>query len=264
MNKTILITGGTGTVGSKLVEHFFYKKYNVIFTTKNDDEITKLIKKINIKNYNKPSPKLRLTNNKILGISIDLTKNKSYEIILKFIEKNNLYPNYLINCARSLSYLKVNIDGFTRRPEWLGEFTLDVIVPYELSIKLTDQKNSKLKSIINISSIYGIVPPNPSIYKNPKIESPIQYGVSKAAQIHLTKELAIRLSNKNIQVNSISFGGIKGRANKNFIKKYSKLCPLKRMLEQDEVIGSIDFLVSTNSSNITGHNLVVDGGWTVW
>ncbi len=252
--KTILITGGTGVIGKKLVEHFFNKNYNIIFTAKENNETKELIESIKTKNCN----------NQLLGIALDLTKEKSYETILKKIEQNNLYPNFLINCARNISFLKVDNDGFAKRNEWLGELTLDVIVPYELSIKLAYQKNSNLESIINISSIYGVVPPNPIIYKNPKTESPIQYGVAKAAQIHLTKELSIRLAEKNIKVNTISFGGIKGRANKDFVERYSKLCPLKKMLDQSEVIGSVDFLVSSHSSSITGHNLVVDGGWTVW
>lgn len=112
--------------------------------------------------------------------------------------------------------------------------------------------------------MYGIVPPNPSLYKNPEQDSPIQYGVAKAAQIHLTKELAIRLASKNIKVNAISFGGIEGRVDNEFRNKYAKLCPLKNMLKEEDVIGAIDFLASNNSVGMTGHNLVIDGGWSVW
>ena len=94
--------------------------------------------------------------------------------------------------------------------------------------------------------------------------SPIYYGVSKAAEIHLTKELAARLSDKKIRVNSISFGGFEGRVSKSFKKRYSKMCPLGRMLKPEEVFKPIWFLCSDQSSGATGHNLVIDGGWTIW
>lgn len=252
MTKTILITGGTGIVGSQFVKHFFNKEYDVVFLAKEKYEIDELIKKINIKNKK----------NSLKGFAIDLTKLNSTTELIKILESERIYPTNLINCARSLQYLKIDTDGTTKRPEWLGEFTLDVIVPYELSVNIARQKHSKLKSIINISSMYGIVPFNPNLYNNPSIEAPIQYSVAKAAQIHLTKELAVRLS--PIKVNTISFGGIEGRVDEDFKKRYSNLCPLKKMLKKEEVINAADFLITSENISITGHNLVVDGGWSIW
>ncbi len=252
MTKTILITGGTGVVGSQLVKHFFNKKYNVVFLAKEKTEIKNFIVKNNIKNKK----------NNLKGFSIDLSKSNAITKLLKTLETAKIYPTHLINCARSLNYLKVDSNGITRRPEWLGEFTLDVIVPYELSVNIANQKHSKLKSIINISSMYGIVPFNPALYNNPSTDAPIQYSVSKAAQIHLTKELAVRLS--PIKVNAVSFGGIKGRVDEDFKKRYSNLCPLKKMLKKEEVINAVDFLINSSDISITGHNLVVDGGWSIW
>lgn len=255
MNETIFITGGTGKVGTQLVKHFFEKQFNVIFTSLEQSEIDTLINQLNQKSSKK---------NQILGLVINLMEKDFTTKILKIFKKTKLQPNHLINCARSLNFLKIGEDGVTQRQEWVGELTLDIIVPYELSMAVANQSDSKLSNIINISSMYGIVPFNPNLYKNPKQESPIQYSVSKAAQIHLTKELAIRLSGQNIKVNTISFGGIEGRVDEEFKKKYSQLCPLKKMLKEEEVIGAVDFLVSDQSNYITGHNLVVDGGWTIW
>ena len=249
--QTILITGGTGKVGSQLVKHFLKNDVNIVFLSKTQEEVDFFITTIN-KTQN------------ILGFAIDLVDKNSILKILSFLEKKQAIPNYLINCARNLDNLKTDTNGITQRKEWINELTLDVIIPYELSMALAKQSNSKLEGIINISSMYGVVPPNPNLYKNPELESPIQYGVAKAAQIHLTKELAIRLAPKNIKVNAISFGGIEGRVDKEFKKKYAKLCPLERMLKEDEVIGAVDFLISKHSTYITGHNLIVDGGWSVW
>ena len=111
--------------------------------------------------------------------------------------------------------------------------------------------------------MYGVVAPTPSLYDNFEESSAVHYGVSKAAQIHLTKELAVRLAPK-IRVNCVSFGGIKGRTDENFENRYKNLTPLQRMLEEEDVVGPIDFLVSDNSTNMTGQNIKVDGGWTIW
>ena len=256
MTKTVLITGGTGKVGTQIVQHFFKKGLNIIFIAKEQKETNLLIKKIK-KIYN------NLTN-QIFGLATNLIKKNFHKKVIELLNDKKISPNYLINCVRNLDFLKIGSDGITQRQEWLGELTLDVIVPYELSMALANQENCKLEHIINISSMYGIVPPNPFLYNKPEIESPIQYGVAKAAQIHLTKELAIRLAPQNIRVNSISFGGIEGRVNEEFKKKYAQLCPLKNMLKKEEIIGAIDFLASNKSVGMTGHNLVVDGGWTVW
>ena len=113
--------------------------------------------------------------------------------------------------------------------------------------------------------MYGIVAPNKKIYVDGYNSSPSFYGVAKAAQIHLTKELSVRMANHRIRVNSISFGGVEGRVNNSFKKKYAQLCPIGRMLKPSEIFEPIWFLANENSSSgATGHNLVIDGGWTIW
>jgi NAD(P)-dependent dehydrogenase (short-subunit alcohol dehydrogenase family) len=254
MNKTILITGGTGKVGSQLVKHFYTLGWNVLFTAFQQEEADLIQTQL----YNK-----NMTN-KITGMAVDLEQENIGNNLRKFVESEKLYPNCLVNCARSLNYLKISPSGQTMRPEWMGEFKLNVVIAYELAIALANQDNSILESIINISSMYGVVPANPNLYKNPTLESPIQYGVTKAALIHLTKELAIRFANKKIKVNAISFGGIEGRVDDEFKKRYAQLCPFERMLQDNEVVGAVEFLATNQSTFITGHNLVVDGGWSVW
>ena len=95
-------------------------------------------------------------------------------------------------------------------------------------------------------------------------QSPLHYSVAKAAQVQLTRELAVRLAPKGIRVNGICFGGVEGRADEAFVDRYRQLCPAGRMLRDDEVVGPVDYLVSDASSGMTGHNMMVDGGWTTW
>lgn len=245
MTKTILITGGTGKVGKQLVYHFEKNGFNVVFISRDNNKIKEIVK----------------DSKNITGLKFDLLDKNFIPDLLNTLKEKNIKIDYLINNARCLDYLEVEEDGSIKRENWLNEYLLDVVVPYELSINL--EKNMPLSKIINIASIYGIVTFNPNLYEG-EFNPLLQYSCAKAALIHLTKELAVKFSDKNIQVNSISFGGIEGRVNDSFQERYAKLCPLKRMMKEEDVIGSVDFLVSENSEYITGQNIIVDGGWSVW
>ena len=164
---------------------------------------------------------------------------------------------YLI-CKRFVSCLTCSVESTA------CFFLLDVIVPYELTMALAMQKNSRLSRVINIGSQYGSVVANPNLYDDPVAQSPLHYSVCKAALAHLTKELAVRLASKNIQVNCIAFGGVEGRVDEQFKARYAKLCPMGRMLQDKEVCGPVDMLLSDHFSGMTGHVLNVDGGWGIW
>ena len=137
-----------------------------------------------------------------------------------------------------------------------------VIFPYLLTNLVLDM--GKLCTVVHVSSMYGVVAPTPALYGGSLATSPIQYGVAKAAQIHLAKEQSVRLAPFGVRVNAVSFGGITGRESKEFSLRYNTLAPLGRMLDLSDVVGAVDFLVSDASKGMTGHNLIVDGGWTTW
>lgn len=125
-----------------------------------------------------------------------------------------------------------------------------------------------MKSIVNISSMYGVVSPNPEIYEgNTSLHNPAIYGVLKSGLIQFTKYSAIHLAEKNIRVNSISpgpFPSEKTQENTEFIKLIEKKVPLKRIGEPTELAGLVTFLLGNAASYITGENIMVDGGWTAW
>ncbi len=244
----VLITGGTGLLGKEIIKGFVKKNKKVYFTSTSNDKINQFLKSLEIK-YRKNCIPIVQKFNTIEDINIFIQNYKK----LNF--------NILINNARDISNLKIKYKNNDIFHSFNREFFLAVYLPYFLSTKL-NQKH--LKTIVNISSMYGVVPPNKNLYEDQYESSPIYYGVSKAAEIHLTKELAVRLSEKKIRVNSISFGGFEGRVNKKFKFRYSKMCPLGRMLNLNEIFPSVWFLCSEESSGATGHNLVVDGGWTIW
>jgi NAD(P)-dependent dehydrogenase (short-subunit alcohol dehydrogenase family) len=122
-------------------------------------------------------------------------------------------------------------------------------------------RNKAAKSIVNISSIYGVVSPRPSIYQN--TEKHIGYSLAKASVIQLTRHMAVHLA-PDIRVNCIVLGGVEHNQNEKFKALYSEHVPMGRMMKKDEIHGLVEFLCSDSSSYVTGSIIPVDGGWTAW
>ena len=124
-------------------------------------------------------------------------------------------------------------------------------------------------SIIQTASIYGAVGPDQRIYEGSeymgrKINTPAVYSTSKAAVIGLTRHLATYWADRGIRVNALTPGGVASGQNEEFASRYAARVPLGRMAARDEMVGAAVFLASDLASYVTGHNLVVDGGWSVW
>ncbi|WP_254245178.1 SDR family oxidoreductase [Hymenobacter sp. BRD67] len=121
--------------------------------------------------------------------------------------------------------------------------------------------------IINVASMYGLVAPDFEVYADaPQFLNPPHYGAGKAAMIQLTKYFASYLGPENIQVNCVSPGAFpsdKVRQNTGFEGELRRRIPLGRVGEPQDVAGAFVFLSSAASNFVTGHNLVVDGGWTI-
>lgn len=250
--QSILITGGTGKLGRVFVQYFAEKGWQVVFTATNSERSVKLEKE------------LAGAPGSVLGVTVDLTRANSARDLVDILSEKGLSPEHLVNNARSLKSLDVGVDGFTRREDFAAEFLLDVIVPYELTVALSQQENSALRTVVNIGSQYGSVATNPWLYEGDSSKTPIQYGVAKAALSHLTRELAVRLAEDDIRVNCVAYGGIEGRVDSAFKERYEQLAPMGRMLSEDDLAGPLEFLVSDQSGAMTGQTLMADGGWTIW
>lgn len=118
-------------------------------------------------------------------------------------------------------------------------------------------------SIINVASIYGHCGPDWGLYEGTQMGNPAAYAASKGGLLQLTRWLATTLS-PDIRVNAISPGGIARGQAPAFVEKYCARTPLGRMAEEEDFVGSIAFLASDMSKYMTGENLHVDGGWSIW
>ncbi len=124
-------------------------------------------------------------------------------------------------------------------------------------------KASKHGSIINVSSIYGLVGPDMRLYDDTTMGNPAAYAASKGGLLQLTRWLATVLA-PAVRVNAISPGGVGRNQPQAFHTRYVARTPLGRMATEEDIKGAAAYLASDLSAYVTGHNLVVDGGWTTW
>ena len=166
--------------------------------------------------------------------------------------------------------------GDTRFPGWAVPFDEQTTEAWERALRvnltsafalaqsarkaLTDSGHG---SIVFISSIYGLVGPDMSLYEGTSMANPAGYGASKAGLLQLMRHLSTVLA-PDVRVNAISPGGVWRQQPEQFHNRYRVRTPLGRMATEEDLKGAVAYLSSDLSSYVTGHNLVVDGGWTVW
>lgn len=122
-------------------------------------------------------------------------------------------------------------------------------------------------AIVNISSMYGMVSPKPQNYEGTPFGSSINYGAAKAALLQVTRFAAAYLAPMGVRVNAISPGPFpmgKVLEDELFMSRLASNVPLGRIGQPEEIKGAVVFLASPASSYMTGQNLVIDGGWTIW
>lgn len=123
-------------------------------------------------------------------------------------------------------------------------------------------------SIVLFSSMYGLVAPDPKIYTPPMAPNPIDYGASKAALIQMCRYMAVHFGRRGVRFNCVApgpFPNPKIQADfPQFIAQLNARTALGRIGRCEEVVGPTLFLLGDGASYVTGHTLVVDGGWTTW
>lgn len=194
-------------------------------------------------------------------------KDRKYRVICSDIK---LQPYLDLTCMLSVSNLfrMYKICGFVNcaYPKDFESHCNYVMLSTENIITnmiLRNGKDNISKSIINLSSIYGMVGPDFSIYKNTEVkQTPSWYAMAKGAIIAYTKYMATKYACENIRVNCISPGGVYNNHSEEFVKNYSSKVPMKRMANPIDICGMIEFLLSERSSYITGQNICIDGGYT--
>lgn len=176
---------------------------------------------------------------------------------------NKIKTNCLVNCfaindhvdkkRKKQTIFNISLESFSK--------FLNVNLTALFSVCREFARNNMKGTIVNFSATTGLVSARPDLYDGS--HKHIGYSVSKAGVINMTKFLATHLA-PNIRVNCIAPGGVEYNQNQEFIKRYSKFTPLKRMMRKNEVNDLVEYLCSEKSSYVTGSIFVVDGGWTAW
>lgn len=174
----------------------------------------------------------------------------------------------LVHCA---AYI-----GDTRIPGWAVPFEEQTIDAWDAAVRvsltsafiLAQEARESLSvsgygSVILFASIYGMAGPDFSLYEGTDMANPGGYAAAKGGLIQLTRYLATAMAPR-VRVNAISPGGVWRNQPDLFHQRYVAKTPLGRMATEEDLKGAVTYLASDLSSYVTGHNLVVDGGWTTW
>ena len=255
--KYIIITGANGYL-SKFFSLKICHSYNLILWDIKFDK--HFINKLNKKSKDYKS--------KIIFQTTDITNRQNICNNLSELSDLNIYG--LINCASLNPQPNVQYPDYFKNYEdfinvWNKE--LDISLKgymsciYEVSKVMSKFKNG---TIINFSSDLGIISPNQNIY-NKSSPKPIVYSISKHGIIGMSKYFSTLFSSKGIRVNSLCLGGVFNKKfDKKFLSQFSKLVPIGRMSDLEEIISPILFLLDEKNTYMTGHSLVIDGGRTIW
>lgn len=123
-------------------------------------------------------------------------------------------------------------------------------------------------SLVLFSSMYGVVAPDPRLYRPPLTPNPVDYGVSKAGVLQLARYVAIHYGPHGIRCNAVTPGPFPNpqvqAEQPAFVAELNRKTALNRVGTNAEIVGPTLFLLSDTASYVTGHSLVVDGGWTAW
>jgi NAD(P)-dependent dehydrogenase (short-subunit alcohol dehydrogenase family) len=203
-----------------------------------------------------------------LPLECDLSRQLEVQAVPPRVIQSCGRLDILVNCAAfvGLSQLSGWAVPFPEQcPDtWRSALEVNLTAPFVLTQACAAALESAGHgSVINIGSIYGLVGPDLSLYEGTDLGNPAAYAASKGGLLQLTRWLATALAPK-VRVNSITPGGVWRNQPDAFYRRYLARTPLGRMASPEDLKGAVAYLASDLSAYVTGHNLIVDGGWTAW
>ncbi len=241
-DKVIILTGSSGLIGKATHDNLLSNGAKVVLVDKNISHFPEQ-----------------------MSYKYDITNENDIDLLVQEVMNNQGRIDGLVNLAYprtkdwglkfediSLTSWRENVDMQLNSVFYLCQQVLEIM------------KKQYSGAIVNIASIYGVVGNDFTIYEEYEGTSPAAYSAIKGGIVNFSRYLASYYGKYNIRVNCVSPGGIIDEKNQHpsFIKRYSNKSPLKRLGNPEEIAPAITFLLSEEASFITGHNLMVDGGWT--
>lgn len=254
--QVVIVTGGHGRLGRQFSRAIVERGGRVVVIDRvQDPQVTDSVR--------------------MRSICADVTSRVSLEEALRDIESHFGSPTGLVNCAAldSPPGAPPEENGpFETYPETAWDAVLDVNLKGAFLCSQVFGGRMAARgegSIINISSIYGMVSPDQHLYEYRRRQGetfykPVAYSASKSGLLNLTRYLATYWAERGVRVNTLTLAGVFDHQHPAFLAEYQKKVPLGRMARADEYDGVVVFLLSRAASYITGSNLVADGGFTAW
>ncbi|MEK3901679.1 SDR family oxidoreductase [Paenibacillus sp. FSL R7-0179] len=253
--KAAVVTGGAGYLGTAIAEGLAEAGAAVYLVSSNGQRCKETAEAI-----------ARTTGAACFGKAMDIRQEASVRECIQSIAEAAGSIDILVNNAAFSSAARL---ADMSEEQWLagldgtinGTFRcVKAILPY-----MVEQKRG---SIINVSSMYGLVSPNPEVYGDSGMDNPANYGAGKAAIGQFTRYIACHFGQHGIRANTVSPGPFPNAAvqaaDPQFIQDLKRKNPLGRIGTPEDLKGVMVFLASAASSYVTGENISVDGGWTAW
>ena len=238
-DKIIIVTGGSGLLGREIVKNLESKGAIAINTDINVDT--------------------DLNNN---TLNVDITSENSIlnaiKLVVEFYGKidglvNNAYPR---TKDWGTKFEEISYES------WQKNVDMQMNTTFLFIQKVMPELLKNKGSVVNITSIYGVVGNDLTIYENTSITTAAPYSAIKGGIINFTRYLASYYGRQGVRVNCVSPGGILDKQHNIFIANYERKVPMGRMGNPDDIAPAVSFLLSDDAKYITGQNLIVDGGWT--
>lgn len=239
-NKIIIVTGGNGLLGREIIN--------------------------------------KITSEGAICINVDISHETSEDLSLLNCDITD--PTSIDTCVEQIINKYGKIDGlvnnaYPRTQDWGNKFEDIKYSSWKLNVDwqlnsyfyFAQQVSKHMKqqnkgSIVNMSSVYGIVGPDFTVYDSTAMTMPAAYSAIKGGIVNFSRYLASYLGPYSVRVNTVSPGGIFDNQNPVFVDNYNKKVPMRRMGLPTDISPSVVFLLSDDAGYITGQNLAVDGGWT--
>ena len=251
-NKIIVVTGGAGLLGSHFCSAIAEEGGTAIIADLDIAASTVVVEKIRASGGEAEALVLNITD----SISVDnliTSLNERYGRIDAVV--NNAYPR---NKSYGGGLEDITFRDFCENVSMhLGGYFL-VAQKFAMYFRAHNGGN-----IINMASIYGTMAPRFDIYTDTQMTMPVEYAAIKSAVIQLSRYFAQYFKADGVRCNSISPGGIFDHQSDTFIEKYNSHCGVKGMLDPQDIVGALVFLLSDEAQYITGQNMIIDDGFSV-
>jgi NAD(P)-dependent dehydrogenase (short-subunit alcohol dehydrogenase family) len=248
-NKVIVVTGGAGAIGQSFVRGVSDRGGIAIVADINLEAAELLAQDFRSNAY---------------AAHLDITSKDSVMTLISDLMQRYGHIDALVNNAypRNKNYGK-KLEDVT-----YADFCDNVNMHLGGYFLATQQfclafKDQGYGNVVNISSIYGSMAPRFEIYEGTPMTMPVEYAAIKSAIEHLTRYFAQYFKGTGIRVNCLSPGGILAGQPTDFLAAYKKHCASKGMLDANDLLGALMFLLSDESSFMTGQNLLIDDGFSL-